>query len=155
MDHLIPTVNEVEDSWQVVRPRKGKPHTKRLSHRSPADDAHLSCCPGHDPNSNLISSRGTDEEHQRLRAKLLKSLERVRSSVFFKKLVEQMQCLQILEKLLANATKAASLHYDPSVVKADFVSVPSAGLNSVDHEACTFHFSDGTSAALMILSYYI
>lgn len=145
MEDPLVTVKEVEEEWQLVRPRKGKPHTKRLSHRS-AEDGHLSCCPGHGPNSNL-SSRDADEE-QRLRAKLQKSLERVRTSVFFKKLVEQMQCLQIFEKLLANARRAARLNRDHSVVKGDFAAVPSLGPNSVEHEACTFHFSDGTCAAL-------
>lgn len=140
------TVQQVEDEWHVVRPRKGKPHTKRLSHRC-TEDGPLSCCPGHGPNSNL-SSRDADDE-QRLRARLQKSLERVRTSVFFKKLVEQMQCLQILEKLLANARIAARFHLDHSVANGDVAPVPSLGPNSVEHEACTFHFSDGTYAALL------
>lgn len=142
-------VNVVEDEWQVVRPRKGKPRANRLSHRR-ADDGHLGCCPGHDPNSHR-GSRDADEE-QRLLAKLQKSLERVRSSVFFRKLVEQMQCLQILEKLLANARRGVSRHFDHSVVTGDLAAVPSGGPNSVEHEACTFHFSDGTCVALLILT---
>lgn len=143
MEDPLISVPEVEDPWQVVRSRKGKTHAKRVSPR-PADDAHLSCCPGHAPTS-VLNSRDAHEEQQRLRVKLQKSLERVRNSVFFKKLVEQMHCLQIFEKLLANATGAASLHSDHLTTKGEFASV---GLNSVDHEACAFHFSDGTCAAL-------
>lgn len=147
MEDPLISVPKVEDPWQVVRSRKGKTHAKRVSPR-PADDAHPSCCPGH-ASTSVLNSRDAHEEQQRLRVKLQKSLERVRNSVFFKKLVEQMHSLQIFVKLLANATGAASLHSDHLATKGEFAGVASVGLNSVDHEACAFHFSDGTCAALL------
>lgn len=147
MEDPLISVPEVEDPWQVVRSRKGKTHANRVLPR-PADDAHLSCCPGHAPTSGLNSS-DAHEEQQRLSLKLQKSLERVRNSVFFKKLVEQMHSLQIFERLLANAAGAASLHSDHLATKGEIAGVASVGLNSVDHEACAFHFSDGTCAALL------
>jgi hypothetical protein len=62
-------------------------------------------------------------------------MERVRSSVFFKKLVEQMQELQILETLLANARRGRSSHLGQSAVKKDFAAVPGVNANSVDRGA--------------------
>lgn len=131
-------IKEAEDEWKVVRPRKGQPHAKRHSHKS-AGEGHGSCCPGHGRNSNLSS--GDADEEPRMRVRLQKSMERVRSSVFFVKLVEQMQDLQILEKLLASASGAGVLHVDQTVLKA---AVPSVGPISVDHEASTLQFSDST-----------
>lgn len=148
----VSIIKEAEDEWKVVRPRKGKPHVKRLSHNI-ADDGHLSCCPGHGPNSNF-SSRDADGELI-LRLRLEKSMERVRSSIFFKKVLEQMQDLHILEKLLTNARKAGTLLLDQTFVKENFVGVPNVGSNSVDHEASTFHFSDGTCAHQTVLLFLL
>jgi hypothetical protein len=114
---------EAEGEWEVVRSRKkGKPRAKELSRRS-GEQGHLSCCPGHGPASDLTS--GDAEEEPRLRARLHKSMERVRTSLFFQKLVAQIQDLQIFETLLANARISRSPHLGPSV----------GTTNSVDHEA--------------------
>ncbi|KAG0617167.1 hypothetical protein M758_5G169500 [Ceratodon purpureus] len=139
MEGSLVSVKEAEDEWKVVLRRKGKPHAKRLSHRGAEEGAY---CPGYGPNSNLSS--GDADEGPRMRVGLQKSMERVRSSVFFKKLVEQMQELQILEKLLANASGDRSLRLDQTVSKGDFADVPSVGPNSDDHEASAFRFSDGS-----------
>lgn len=108
---------EVEDEWTVVRGRKKRQHTKRSSSRN-ADDGHLSCCRGHGPDLDLSSGKAVAE--QKLREKFASSRERVRSSAFFKNLVEQMERLQILETLLANGRRAG-------------------------HKACESHLSDGRS----------
>lgn len=111
---------EVEDEWTVVRGRKKRQHTKRSSSRN-ADDGHLSCCRGHGPDLDLSSGKAVAE--QKLREKFASSRERVRSSAFFKNLVEQMERLQILETLLANGRRAG-------------------------HKACESHLSDGTCSYL-------
>ena len=146
MEEPTGSIKEAESEWKVVRSRKGKPQAKRHLQKS-GEEGHLSCCPGH----GTLSSWDADEE-QRLGVRLQKSMERVRTSAFFKQLIEQMQDLQILEKLLANG-RAGSLNRNQTVVKDDFAGLPNVGPNSVDHEASTFHFSDGTRVPLTELPF--
>jgi hypothetical protein len=137
-------MEEEDGEWRVMRTWKGKPsHVRRLLHKSIAEDGHASYCPGYGPNLN---SAWDAEEEDTLRQKLQKSLERVRSSVFYKKLIEQMQCLQILESLLANARRAQTLHHDQMVMNEFLNALSSFGPNSADHEVCTFRFADGMYA---------
>lgn len=135
------SISEVEDEWKTGLPRKGKLHAKRPVYKS-SEEGLLSYRPGHSPNS-ILSPWDAEKEHK-LRQSLQKSMERVRRSVFYKKLVEQMQRLQILETLVANARRSERLRHDQTIVNEFLAAVQSLGPNPADYETCTFHFSDGS-----------
>lgn len=115
MEDLAETSSkEVGEGWKVVQSRKAKPRTRRNSQRSSGKES-ISCCDGHSSNLESGSTSWDEEEERQLRAKIQKSKDRTQTSAFFKRFIEQMESLKILETLIANANNQGVISDDTNV----------------------------------------
>ena len=115
MEDLAETSStEVGEGWKVVQSRKAKPRTRRNSQRSSGKES-ISCCDGHSSNLESGSTSWDEEEELQLRAKIQKSKDRTQTSAFFKRFIEQMESLKILETLIANANNKGVISDDTNV----------------------------------------
>lgn len=115
MEDLAETSSkEVGEGWKVVQSRKAKPRTRRNSQRSSGKES-ISCCDGHSSNLESGSTSWDEEEERQLRAKIQKSKDRTQTSAFFKRFIEQMESLKILETLIANANNKGVISDDTNV----------------------------------------
>ena len=130
MEDLAETSStEVGEGWKVVQSRKAKPRTRRNSQRSSGKES-ISCCDGHSSNLESGSTSWDEEEERQLRAKIQKSKDRTQTSAFFKRFIEQMESLKILETLIANANKGVSSDdTNGNSTSADTKSSGQEGLN--------------------------
>ena len=131
MEDLAETSSkEVGEGWKVVRSRKAKPRTRRNLQGSAGKES-ISCCDEHSSNLELDSTSWDEEEELQLRAKIQKSKDRTQTSAFFKKFIEQMESLKILETLIANANNKGVSSDDTNVnsTSADTKSSGQEGSN--------------------------
>jgi len=133
MEDLAETSSkEAGEGWKVVQSRKAKPRTRRNSQRSAGKES-ISCCDGHSSNLESGSTSWDEEEELQLRAKIQKSKDRTQTSAFFKRFIEQMESLKILETLIANANnKGVSL--DDTNVNSTSADTKSSGQEGSNRE---------------------